>query len=299
MKIVGSIATIPSRINNLKPTLVSLHTQTLSLDKLYVVIPQWCKKEQSGYTIPNFLHQYCQLIILDQDYGSLNKLIGPLQAEHTPETIIITFDDDIVYPNDLVQYLDKKTIERPNAAIGTAGIRIGSFPSYLSYVTNYDDAQRRWFNFDPVDNGSKVDILIGYAGNLYKRGYFPPASKLEQLTRHALEDDNIYKNDDVLISSWLSKQRVDRYVYPGPEVLRRDISYHRGLSNDIYSFAQRAYKAIKSCEKRGLLCERVPVKWCWTVTGPIFLLIMLLLVVLILARLILREMAVFVSSDHQ
>ena len=283
MKIVGSIATIPSRINNLKPTLISLYTQTLPLDKLYVVIPQWCKNEQSGYVVPNFIQQYCQLIVLDEDYGPLNKLVGPLKVEHAPETRIITFDDDIVYPNNLVQYLSKKAVERSNVAIGTAGIRIGSFPSYLSYVTNYDNAQRCWFNFDPVDNGSKVDILVGYAGNLYKRGYFPPAHKLDQLTSHALEDDNIYKNDDVLISSWLSKQRTDRYVYPGPEVLRRDISYHGGLSNDIYSFAKRAYKAIKSCEKRGLLCERVPVKWCWTVTGPIVLLITLLLVVVLLS----------------
>nr|QBK88172.1 MAG: glycosyltransferase [Marseillevirus LCMAC202] len=249
---------------------------------MYVVIPKWCKKEQCGYDIPDFIHQYCQLIVLDEDYGPLNKLVGPLQKENAPETRIITFDDDIIYPDNLVKYLHEEIIKRPKAAIGTAGIRIGSFPSYLSYVTNYDNAPRRWFNFEPVDNGSKVDILIGYAGNMYKREYFPTAHKLEELTRHALEDDNIYKNDDILISSWLSKQGIDRYVYPGPEVLRRDVSYHGGLSNGIYSFAQKAYKAIKSCERRGLLCERVPVKWCWTVSGPIVLLLMLLLIVVLL-----------------
>ncbi len=282
MKLVGSIATIPSRINNLEPTLVSLHTQTRPLEKLYLVIPRWCKKEQRGYTVPDFVHQYCQLIVLDEDYGPLNKLVGPLQLERAPETRIITFDDDIIYPKNLVGYLREKTMERPSAAIGGAGIRIGSFPSYVSFVANYDNATKRWYNFNPAADGSKVDILVGYAGNLYKRGYFPTANKLAQLTRHALEDADIYKNDDILISSWLSKQGVDRYVYPGPEIVRRDISYYGGLSNDMHSFVRRAYKAIRSCERRGLLSERVPVRWCWTMTGPIVLAIILVLAILVL-----------------
>jgi len=278
MRIVGSIATIPSRINYLEDTLASIHRQTRRLDSLYVIIPAYCKKEQSGYVVPDFIKNYAQVVVLTDDYGPLNKLIGPLQEEKDPKTRIITFDDDIVYPANLIEYLQQKSEERPNAAIGTAGIKIGTFPSYLSFSTNYDNASRWWFNFIPKNHGEEVDILVGYAGNMYRRDFFP--SELDELTRHALEDSDIFKNDDVLIASWLSKVGVDRCVYPGPEIQRRDISYYGGLSNDMLNFAKRAHSAVKSCERRGLLQQRVPVKWCWTMTGPIVLLMLLVFIVI-------------------
>jgi hypothetical protein len=105
MRIIGSIATIPSRINDLEPTLESLHNQSHKLDQLYVVVPKYCKKEQCGYTIPVFIKKYAQLVVIDEDYGPLNKLVGPLQKEDDPQTRVLTFDDDIVNPANLVAIL--------------------------------------------------------------------------------------------------------------------------------------------------------------------------------------------------
>ena len=187
MRIIGSIATIPSRINDLEPTLESLHNQSHKLDQLYVVVPKYCKKEQCGYTIPVFIKKYAQLVVIDEDYWPLNKLVGPLQKEDDPQTRVLTFDDDIFYPANLVEYLQQQAQTRPNVAIGTAGIKIGSFPSYLSFSTNYDNASKRWYNFIPKPKGERVDIIVGYGGNMYKRTFFHPVQLLTSLLNMLLK----------------------------------------------------------------------------------------------------------------
>jgi len=282
MRIVGSLTTIPSRINSLIPTLLSLSTQTVPLDQIYLVIPRVSNKETAEYKIPTIIYSYAKIIIVNKDYGPITKLIGPLDQENDPDTRIITFDDDIIYPENLVEYLLKKSSTQPNSAIGTAGIRIGSFPSYLSFATNYDNSQNHWYNFKPSENGDNVDILAGYAGNLFKRRFFPITTT--EIINHAFEELDVFKNDDVLISSYLSKAGVPRIVYPGPSILRREISYNDGLSNNLYNFVRSAYSAIKFCERKGLLSERVNVQWWKTVTGPFAFGILVIIMAIIIYK---------------
>ena len=97
-----SIATIPSRIAHLRPTLESLMAGELVPDKILVVRPEFCKWENSGYEVPDFLidPEFCRGIVTpvvaEQDWGSSTKYLGAL--DHLPGAChFIVADDDVVY----------------------------------------------------------------------------------------------------------------------------------------------------------------------------------------------------------
>ncbi len=48
---------------------------------------------------------HLSVLFLDKDWGAGTKLLGALTLEHDPDTILITFDDDMVYHADTIKWL--------------------------------------------------------------------------------------------------------------------------------------------------------------------------------------------------
>lgn len=81
--VVVSLTTIPSRIDHLLPTLLSLLTQTVPPDAILLCIPQTSLREPSKpYVIPPWLEHMDMVKIIrsSEDYGPSTKLIPAVQV---------------------------------------------------------------------------------------------------------------------------------------------------------------------------------------------------------------------------
>jgi hypothetical protein len=281
MRVVGTLTTIPSRISKINDTIKSIVNQSFPLDAIYLNIPYISNKENCEYIIPDEYNNYCN-IIRCTDYGPITKILGALLEEHEPDTIIITFDDDIIYPQGLVEKLITKSKLYPNTAIGSSGLKIGTFPFYISFSKNENQDNKYWYSF-PLDNiGTDVDILCGYAGVLYLRKFFPKIDNLDKLLKFT-ENKSLYQNDDVLLSGYLSINNYDRKIFLLPSV---SVSFKKnGLSDNKFNFVLSLIKSIYYADKNGMFKKRVQydnqktilfpvvVVFCITILISIFMLI--------------------------
>ena len=55
--IVATLTTLPSRIKNIEPTIASLCHQTVLPEKILINIPEYSRREESSYVIPDFLKE--------------------------------------------------------------------------------------------------------------------------------------------------------------------------------------------------------------------------------------------------
>lgn len=282
-RVVISFSTIPSRINGILPTLQRIHNQSVKPDAIYLGIPKRSFKENRDYYFPAEYTNLCTPVWLDKDYGPVCKILGALVKETDPNTIIITIDDDVLYPPRMIEALLLRSREHPDAAIGSSGLRIGSFPFYISFIRNQGNLCNNWYNFTLPDNGKKVDILAGYSAALYKRSFFP--KDINHLTQYAMKSRNIFLNDDVLLSSWLSSKGIPRLVHRMPEI-KHGVNKTNGLSDNGPRFMWTMYRAIIECEDLGLLRERYDVKYNQTVTFPFVIGGILLLAFIVLYSII-------------
>lgn len=114
IKITLSLTTFPQRINTVPHTIKTLLTQTLKPDRVVL----WLAKEQ----FPNGedelpqdllnLKKYGLSIMWCSDLRSYKKLLPSLKE--FSEDIIITFDDDIYYPEDTVEKLYNSYLKAPS-----------------------------------------------------------------------------------------------------------------------------------------------------------------------------------------
>lgn len=219
MRVVGSLSTTLHKISHIEPVLKSIQTQPL--DKIYIIIDYECP-------IPNFIHDYCTII-----KSSGNSLFATILAEKDPDTIIISFADNKIYPEGLVEKLLNKHYANPNVAIGSSGIRIGTFPFYFSTIHNQHDNNKHWFNFDIDSKGEEVDILSNEDGVLYKRNFFPTQEEIQDYI-------DLQLDDDVLSSGVLSLYNIPRLIFKMPRV---NEVYEK---SNVLSFLKSVYLAKRS-----------------------------------------------------
>lgn len=99
-KYIVSLTTIPSRISEIKPTIDSLKAQILRPQKIIVNIPK--RYERFGTSItkfPGFLENdpMVQINMIEEDHGPATKMLGMLNLDIPPNTIVLVCDDDVKY----------------------------------------------------------------------------------------------------------------------------------------------------------------------------------------------------------
>lgn len=260
MRVIGSLTTIPSRIINIKNTLLSLHTQSHKLDNIYLNIPYKSTKENHSYIIPDGYSDICE-IIRCPDYHQMTKLYGALYQEDDPNTIIITFDDDTIYPEGLVEKLLTKYQYNSDSVVGSAGIKLGSFPFYINTISNEYKIKNKWYNSSCSLDGEDVDIIMSYPGTLYVRKFFPEKSQLDLFFEKSMRINNA----DIFISAYLCNMNIPRVVYKLPYVERKKhitIQY-------IFKYIQ----ALSFITKKKLFKTRVNYIKQKTITYPFILIL--------------------------
>jgi len=254
MRVVISLTTLPDRYENLKDTLNSLHNQIVKSDCIYLTLPYVAKRSGKTYPeLPTDLCQLCTVVRCEVDYGPICKIYGALVSEHDPNTIIITVDDDVIYPTNFIKLMVEKSMIKPRAAVTGTGILLHD--GYMSINTNFNKIQllNGFLCGFPINKYRKVDIVQGVSGVLYKRWFFPKDKLYEKLFHYAMEDDDLFKSDDILISSYLCSKNIKRYIFEKMPLVDVNISSPDALSHNLVGMLNVFKNAVNKCKKLGLL----------------------------------------------
>ncbi len=195
--VVVSLTTTPYRIDTIKPVLDGIFRQSIKPTRVYVNVPYVFKRENKKYIIPEWLKSYPDVIInRTNDYGPGTKLIGTLEKEHDPNTIIITFDDDKIYQKHAVRDLVNQYLSDPssnNKAITGVGLNIVFLRDNEMYVPVIY-----------VPNSPSL-LVVGTTGIAYKRKFF----KEDIFSLVDNMPTSCFLSDDLMITMYLFSNNLD------------------------------------------------------------------------------------------
>jgi len=214
MRVVASLTTLPKRLPYLHKTVDCILKQSYPLDMIYLCIPYKTRKGEE-YNIPEdfYSNNNRVKIIRGLDYGPITKIYPTLFHEHDPNTLIITFDDDVKVHPDVVKILVDKHRVHPNACLSFSGWCVGEFPFYLQYAsTNTKDV--------------RVDWLQGVHAVLYQRRFLNEQSLLDYTIEGKKVPKSAFMNDDI----WLSVH-VLRNGAECKSINKRPLDYFTALSH--------------------------------------------------------------------
>lgn len=278
IRVVASLTTMPDRYDKIIKTLECLNNQTYTFDAIYLSLPERSKRLNILYPpVPDEVSRLCT-IVKCQDYGPITKILGALLEEKDPDTVIITFDDDMIYSPDLVSSLMKHHQKYPDSAIGSSGMLLKYRCPMCAITPNENNFIYRIPKFRVPPTGRKVDSIYGYPGALYVRKFFP-SNNLQELQdkflNYALIDDNMFFNDDIVISGYLSLHNIERRIFPNIPYVSFVLSEKTGtrirndneISYDLLNFFKRMNSAIVKSKSIGMYSVTEPMDISETVAG--------------------------------
>ncbi len=191
--IIISFTTIDSRIDYIKPMIDSLLSQTLPADKinLYVspekgVLNKGIEQNQIPKFIKEFVDQKKINLIFTKDLGPHTKLIPCLKEYWDQDCIIITVDDDRIYPNNLVEIFYENYL-RENCIIAYRSKKMVFENSNLLSIKKY----LKW----PRAKGKDLfNFALGVDGVLYKPEFFTEDIFDMQGIMYSSREDDVWFN---------------------------------------------------------------------------------------------------------
>ena len=202
MRLVGSMTTLPERLNDMAIPIKHILRQTVPLELLYLNIPTRTMKGDTYHIPEDFLAQfggYKTKVLINRcvDYGPITKLAPTLDLETDPSTYILTFDDDIIVHRDLVRVLRDRIKIHPNVCWAFSGVCAGRFPFYFQFVIDNEKDQC-------------VDWIQGVHVVAYRRSFFTTCRELVEFRDATPVTDTLLTNDDHHISLYLAHSGVLR-----------------------------------------------------------------------------------------
>jgi hypothetical protein len=226
-KIYISITTSPERIG-----LVSNVIRTLDLtnvEAVLVALPLKYGRNGAEYIVPPELLSMPKVKLLrpEKDLGPATKLLPAADYVNAidPKSRVITVDDDIGYPNGMINDLIYFSARLPDAAVGTSSAKL----SFWGIPATFAKAKPT-INLNKAETVTPADVLEGFGAVSY------PAGKVDTnlIKRWALSCKECLLSDDLTISMSLQKNGTPRYGI-------RSSYYNRGsLVQFTYGFGNDA-----------------------------------------------------------
>ena len=203
-RLVVSLTTIPSRIEHICSCINSILLQSRPADKIYIHIPDFSFRENRAYEVPAVIQADPRIHIhhCKTDEGPILKLSAALICETDPDTLILTVDDDTVYPRHLIETLLDHNGDFPRSALGFRGWHLPRSEKFLKRHILYGNS---------VTSPTRVDVLSGVCGILYPRHLFEP----DFFDRSHLPEE-AYFVDDICISGYLHCHGKQKILLPFP-----------------------------------------------------------------------------------
>ncbi|KAJ1446438.1 hypothetical protein M885DRAFT_546527 [Pelagophyceae sp. CCMP2097] len=186
-RLIVSLTTLPGRIEQIRPVLETLLSQTLAPDEIIVAVP--LKASRLGETrVPPWLAAMPRVRVLrpEMDFGPATKLVaalresldraaaarlrGDLEGEvFELATRIVVVDDDTLYSPRLVESLAAWAARLPEAAVATTGWPVASGLRYPHWTQNY------LVYGNELYAPHRVAVVRGNCGFLVRPSFFKPA----------------------------------------------------------------------------------------------------------------------------
>lgn len=298
MRVVASLTTMPDRYFKVAKTLESLHRQTYKLDAIYLSLPDKSRRLGIEYPpVPEKITNLCTVVPCT-DFGPITKILGGLLSEDDPDTVIISFDDDMLYPDHIVELLVRHHITYPDSALGSSGMLLKYSCPMCAITPNEDNFLYRISKFSVPPEGRRVDSIYGYPGALYVRKFFPLKHLLEDnFLNFALVDNNMLMNDDIVISGYLSLYNIERRIFPnmpGVSFVLDDstgvrIRTDNEISYDLDKFFQRMNLAIGTAKSIGMYSVTEPLDMSESIVGVSAIIVLSLIILIFLIIYIVRS----------
>lgn len=290
MRVVASFTTMPDRYFKLPDTLKSLRSQTRPFDAIYLGLPKVSRRLEIAYPpCPAEVSDLCTVVECT-DFGPITKLSGALLMETDPETVIISFDDDMVYSPDLVERLLVHHEQYPDSAIGSSGMLLRNKCPMCAINPNEDHFPYRISKFHIPPQGRRVDSVYGYPGALYVRKFFPDNAELEQqFLNYALTNHDMYLNDDIVISGYLSLKGIERRIFDDlprvnfvkPVGSDTRIRSEHEISYNLGKFFERMNRAIVTAKDLGMYAVTEPLDQSETIFGIAFVVVVAIILIIL------------------
>ena len=194
MKYIVSFTTSPSRIKKIKPMLDSILNQTKKPDLIILNLPKIFHRTKETYIIPEFVSKSVFVNIIDIDYGPATKIVPAIKYLNDEnydkeETRIIYVDDDVRYPDKMIESFDKTIIPRDNSVWAASGFII-------------TEKKNIWIK----RHNSNISIAEGYGGVCVKLKMFDDdfISYINKYTSINYLDGRL--SDDIILSNYYHKK---------------------------------------------------------------------------------------------
>ena len=155
--IMVSLTSFPARIETVGYAIKSLFHQTVKPDRIVL----WLAEEQfKNRALPPLLTTLCEcgleIRFCAGDLRSHKKYFYALQAQEENE-LVITYDDDLIFPEDSIERLYRMHQEYPNCIICNRGqVAVGDENGFAPYG--------RWQVHSPVGVGEPVSCVFPSTG---------------------------------------------------------------------------------------------------------------------------------------
>lgn len=210
-KVYISLTTSPKRISKIHWVLKSL--DLTHVDMVFLSLPEKYKNKE-GYQIPEELLKFPKLKLIrrELDLGPIMKLIPAVEEVlllGEPGALVITIDDDTLYPRGMVNQLIKESSRRQAVIAGC-----GKTPHFHGY-------QQYWLESAALFPA--VNLVEGYCGVAYPVK-FVDVERMKLLSTVGF--GNVCKTSDDLVISWvLAEKKVPRFqlqnqFFPGNRQLQ-------------------------------------------------------------------------------
>lgn len=187
-KVIASLTSFPARINSVYLAVKSLMLQDYKPDEIIL----WLSKEQfEGIEIPENLRELekrgLQIKYCDDLRG--HKKYFELIKTQKPDELILTFDDDIIYPPDSISKVIKYHKLYPKAIITNRGYEImffedGNLTPHLQWIINSDYG---------VGNPEKLIYISGGSGPLFPyNSLHPDVTREDYIQEYAISVDDLW-----------------------------------------------------------------------------------------------------------
>jgi len=195
-ELVVSLTTYSKRIHDVHLVIESLGEQSIQANRLIL----WLDEEEfSQTTIPEILKRQQRRgleVRFCPNYRSYKKLIPTIDL--LPEANIITIDDDLLYPYDLIELLLKEHALHPNAIVGTRAHEMKVIQGELQ-------PYKSWSKECSFEKNSKCTFLTTGAGTLFPARLLPSEAMNSELFL-----DLCPNADDIWLNLICYRQGIER-----------------------------------------------------------------------------------------
>jgi hypothetical protein len=196
-RMIVSLTTTPVRIGAIRDMLLALARQDGEFSEVLLNIPHRLSRTGELYEIPDWLGAIPKVRINRcRDYGPATKLLGALECESDPDTLIVTVDDDVLYPPGIIAAYRQYAADDGACAYCAIGFDI---PDPFAAAKALVRGALRIVDGHLAD----VQVAAAYGSCLYRRAFFD-----DGIFDVAQLPGFLFYSDDIYIANHLARKDI-------------------------------------------------------------------------------------------